>query len=276
MRVLHVSPHPDDEVLGAPATLMALRDAQHDVLNLACSFGSTREAERRAELVAALKVARFQWRETSRPIGISRSDDLEIAQTDLAQEIVTLIEGDAVELVVSPSPHDGHHGHEVVGRATLEAIAGLDEPPVLWMWGLWSDLPFPTLFVPFDDARLAEVIRCLEQHTGEIARSDYRAVVGGRSRALRVLGVERIFGFGEPKADGPYRHLLCDARPNAEVLTEAIRADDDWFLGVPRIPDFHNPLAAAKRSGAIGWWLRGPSLQARQSRGDVLVRRAGS
>jgi LmbE family N-acetylglucosaminyl deacetylase len=29
MLVLHLAPHPDDELIGAPATLMALRDAGH-------------------------------------------------------------------------------------------------------------------------------------------------------------------------------------------------------------------------------------------------------
>jgi len=31
--VLHLAPHPDDEALGAPATLLALRDAGHRVIN---------------------------------------------------------------------------------------------------------------------------------------------------------------------------------------------------------------------------------------------------
>ena len=43
MRVLHISPHPDDELMGAPATLMALRDAGHEVTNLALTLG--READ---------------------------------------------------------------------------------------------------------------------------------------------------------------------------------------------------------------------------------------
>ena len=37
--VLAVSPHPDDELLGAGATLMALRDAGWRVINLAASLG---------------------------------------------------------------------------------------------------------------------------------------------------------------------------------------------------------------------------------------------
>ena len=34
--LLHLSPHPDDELAGMPATLMALRDAGWRIVNLAC------------------------------------------------------------------------------------------------------------------------------------------------------------------------------------------------------------------------------------------------
>ena len=47
MRVLHISPHPDDELVGAPATLMALRDAGHEVTNLALSLGRPEDHDRR-------------------------------------------------------------------------------------------------------------------------------------------------------------------------------------------------------------------------------------
>jgi LmbE family N-acetylglucosaminyl deacetylase len=39
LTVLHLAPHPDDEVLGAGATLLGLREAGHRVINLACSRG---------------------------------------------------------------------------------------------------------------------------------------------------------------------------------------------------------------------------------------------
>ena len=45
--VLHLSPHPDDEVLGAGATLMGLREHGHRVINLACSLGRPDQQERR-------------------------------------------------------------------------------------------------------------------------------------------------------------------------------------------------------------------------------------
>ena len=59
LTVLHLSPHPDDEVLGAGATLLGLRDAGHRVINLACSLGRPEQQERRMVLFEIL-VALFE------------------------------------------------------------------------------------------------------------------------------------------------------------------------------------------------------------------------
>ena len=40
--VLHLSPHPDDEIAGMPATLMALRDAGWRVVNVAAASAGRR------------------------------------------------------------------------------------------------------------------------------------------------------------------------------------------------------------------------------------------
>ena len=77
------------------------------------------------------------------------------AQAELAVLIAELVRQEAVDIVFSPSPHDRHPGHEVVGRATLDALSPLeDAAPAWWMWGLWADLPFPTLITYFGSERL--------------------------------------------------------------------------------------------------------------------------
>ena len=45
--ILHLSPHPDDEIAGAPATLMALREAGWRVVNVACGLGRPAQHQRR-------------------------------------------------------------------------------------------------------------------------------------------------------------------------------------------------------------------------------------
>jgi LmbE family N-acetylglucosaminyl deacetylase len=207
MLVLHASPHPDDELLGAPATLMALRDAGHEILNVACSLGD--EPERGYELVEACRRAGFE---------------LVIApETELAR----LRAERAPDLMIGPSPHDRHPAHERVGRALLDA--GADR---VWLWGLWGELRFPTTVVEFGDERLREIVHALEAHQSQLRRNDYRRLLAGRGAAQTVLAAERVFGFGSPGLAGPY----------AESTTELVRNGTGWRLGAPRRLDTAAPF----------------------------------
>ena len=247
MRVLHVAPHPDDELLGAPATLMALRDAGHTILNLACSLGRPEQQERRrAELIEACERAGFALRIPDPPVAMSSGADLAAAEARVAGLVTEALE-DGADLVVAPSPHDGHPGPELVGRAVLGVVAARGGPRV-WLWGLWADLPLPSLITTFGRDRLREIGAALEAHRGELARNDYRAVLAGRARANRALGPERVFGFGSAGLRSGY----------AELLTQVIRRDGGWWLAAPaRVPP-DDPLAVGPRRD-VSWWVDAPA-----------------
>jgi len=250
--VLSVSPHPDDELLGAGATLMALRDAGWRVVDLACSLGRPDDRSRRlSELTEACRLARF---DLVIPVGlpsIGANDDLALAQRVLSATIVDTVDSSGAELIVGPSPHDNHHGHEVVGRALRDAVEARGEPAQVMFWGLWGDLPLPNLLVPFGPARLAEIQRCLATHAGELARNRYDRLVESRAALHAVLGPERVFGFGTRGADHQYAELLTDVSWSTE---------EQWRLTAPRELDPSQPLA--RGDGAdIGWWLHAPSIR---------------
>ena len=250
--VLHVSPHPDDEAIAAPATLLALRDAGHKVTNLLVSLG--RPADRRRRKGEAKRAAKQLGLELllDKPLGISRADDLDSAQGELARMVRRRVDRDGIGLVVGPSPHDGHHGHEVVGRGIRDALGELgDAAPRWWMWGLWADLPLPTLYVPFDEKRLRQALKGLDAYRGELDRNDYTELVRGRAKANRVLGSERVFGFGS----GAYGEL-----PFAELLTEVVRAGESWHAAAPRALDPADPLPHVEPQGNLGWWVEGQSF----------------
>ena len=252
MVVLHVSPHPDDEAIGSPAALLALRDAGARIVNYACGLGRPADhARRRAELVEACARARFELRLAEPPLAISRGDDLVEAEKLLTRSLAELCDELEPAIVVSPSPHDGHHAHELVGRAVRNALAG--RTATWWMWGVWADLPFPTLICAFDAARLAELRHVLAAHAGELARNDLDRLLRARAEANASLAEERVFGSGV-SADREVAY--------AELLCEAVPCDGGWLLGSPRRLDPRAPLAAPS-ARAIGWWLDGESIHDR-------------
>jgi LmbE family N-acetylglucosaminyl deacetylase len=249
--VLHLSPHPDDEVIGAGATLLALRDTGHHVINLAVTLGSD-EAERPRRLhEVETACARAGFELVVHDPG-----------SDLAAAVRALIDERGAGLVVAPSPHDGHPRHEAVGRAARDAVEagrGADPPPRLWLWGLWADLPRPTLYHGFDEVLMRQAIHVLEAHAGELERNDYRALVRARATANRVLGAQRVFGWGAEARPLPY----------AELLTEAVLDEGEWRTTGARLLDPADPLreaAEGSRAVAVGWWLDEPSFTDRTGR----------
>ena len=264
LTVLHLAPHPDDEAIGAGATLLAVRAAGHRVVNLAVTLGGDeRERPRRLREV----------QEACRRAGYELV--VHDPERDLAAAAEALVAEHEVDVVVAPSPHDGHPRHERVGRAARDAVhargaalharraaphaRGEAAAPRLWLWGLWADLPGPTLYHGFDEDLMARAIHVLEAHAGELARNDYRDLLRARATANRVLGAERVFGWGAP----------ARAQPFAELLMEAVVSDGEWWTTASRELDLEHPLPEAPTPSAqIGWWLDEPSFTDR-TRGPI-------
>jgi LmbE family N-acetylglucosaminyl deacetylase len=249
--VLHVAPHPDDELLGAPGTLLGLRDAGWRVVNLACSLGRPEQRARRLrEVETACALAGFELRTTAEPIGISRADDLVAAEAALTAEIAAAISGSGASLVVGPSPHDAHHGHEVVGRATRAAIERTARRPRWWLWSLWGPAPLPTLYVPVAEEAMRGALVALEAHARELSRNDYARLLPARGQVAAVLGAEQVFGWGAAGRGDVYAELLV------EVLCDR---DRSWALAAARELRFADPLAPASSRGVdAAAWLSGP------------------
>jgi LmbE family N-acetylglucosaminyl deacetylase len=234
--VLHLSPHPDDELIGAPATLMALRDAGWRVVNLACGLGPpSQRARREGELREACSRAGFELRLAS----VAESNESGTLGTgspcsELLADVTAAIEAVGPALVVSPTPRDRHPAHEAVTAATREALHRIGaNAPRWWMWGLWGSQPRPTLGTAFDHERLEEILAALSAHRGELERNDYRRLVRGRAEANACLAPELLFGFGSP------------ARPSvayAELLTELVFVGSGWRLGARRWLDSADPM----------------------------------
>lgn len=240
---LHLSPHPDDELIGAPATLMALRDAGWRVVNLACGLGRPdQHARREAELREACRLAGFELRLPESPAALSGEGDRVAAATVVRALIAAAIEEVEPAVVVSPSPGDRHPAHELVASVAREALEERgDAAPRWWMWALWGSLACPNLATAFAAPRLDEILAALSAHRGELERSDYRRLVRARAEANACLAPELLFGFGSEAEPGD---------PLAELLTEVVRVDGAWRLGRARWLDPDAPLAEPTEADA--------------------------
>lgn len=231
---VHFSPHPDDELLGAPGALFALRDAGWRVVNVACSLGRAEHRERRlAELEEACARARFELR---------------LEHTEPAAVLAELAPG----IVVAPSPHDRHPFHEEVSRSVLREVAG--SPALVWLWSLWGESPLATLAVELTEERLGEIGHALAAHAGELERTDFRRLLEARAAVDAVTGAERLFGFRAESL--PFRY--------AELLTE-LRAESGRFrLCEPRIlGDPPDPEGGHATGPDVSEWLFEPSVTTR-------------
>jgi LmbE family N-acetylglucosaminyl deacetylase len=254
LTLLHLAPHPDDEATAAPGIMLQLRAGGHRIVNLACGLGRPEDRERReAEVRESCRRSGFELIVPEDPGELGQADDLAAAPAELEVLIGTVVRQEGVDILFSPSPHDRHPGHEAVGRAALEALAPLeDAAPAWWMWGLWADLPFPTLIAYFGHERLRQILHALDAHGGELRRNDYRGLVEARARANAVLGPERLFGFGALGGRGEL----------AELATEVVFKNGDWRLGKARELDPGEPLVEPT-ARSISAWLTEPSLTQR-------------
>jgi len=259
--VLHVAPHPDDEVMGAGATLLLLRANGWVVQNLACTLGRPGDAaRRRSELLEAADRAGFATAFMTPPALLSLADDLDCGAGAVRSAVVDMIDQTGASLVLSPHPHDGHHGHEAVGRGVRDALRV--RPAVTWwMWGLWADLPLPTLMAVFDEDTLSANLQAISAYAGENARNGYDALYPARATASSILGSERVFGFGAGRAS---------PLPYAELFTETRYAAGTWPLGNRRLLDPAHALSDDAPSGAdLCAWLHQPSLRQQIREGHV-------
>ena len=167
------------------------------------------------------------------PVPLSAADDLVASEAALTAIIAAELADHRPSVVVAPSPVDAHHAHEAVSRATLAAIERVGRPLAVWLWGLWADLPAPTLVIDFEPV-LERALFALDAHTGENARNDYADLLGARARANAVLGAERVFGFGAARLPFAF----------ADLLQERVYTRRAWVPGHRRVLDPGQPLSA--------------------------------
>jgi LmbE family N-acetylglucosaminyl deacetylase len=227
--VLHIAPHPDDECLGAPCTLLRLAAEGAKVVVVACGLGRPVDHQRRErELRAASAVTGHELVVRQPPACLASDDDLQATHDQLVPWLVELIDQRGADLVVSPHLRDAHPAHEIVALAVKDAIPLTRRPPAWWAWGIWSEPPDPTLLVPATPELVNRALAALACYRGELERNDYIEMLLAAGTLAVHRGIERVAGFGA--------RALPDVT-YAELLVEFGWVEGRWRLGESRVDD---------------------------------------
>ena len=83
----------------------------------------------------------------------------------------------------------------------------------------------------------------------------HRQLVSGRASANRILGAERVFDW----SDDARKVEFPPGAGYAELVTEAVRVGDAWRLGRRGLIAPGDPLAAPSETD-VGWWIAAASV----------------
>jgi LmbE family N-acetylglucosaminyl deacetylase len=229
------------------------------ITNLACSLGRPADHERRrSELARAVARLGISSIEVEPPVLISESDDLELAEEHLVAVIDRWAVDASPDVVVSPSLHDLHHGHEVVARAVRRALE-LRPRARWWQYAVWGDLPFPVLYIPLDPRDTETALYALGSYAGEHQRNDYRDLLSGGWIRNRALGAEKVFGFGAGRP--------VEARA-VELAAEWLWDGTQWWSGATRVLTPEAALAEPSDRNAVPY-LAAPSVSVHRPRSSA-------
>jgi len=190
---LVISPHPDDDVIGAGGMMALLAGARRPVVtvyvtsgapagNAACASAHTR----RQEALAALRVVKARGAFFMNCTSGDVRDQPSRVQAAL-MNIISLVSPCAVYL---PWPFEQHATHQAVTRMVVQGLRR-PEPFAGEFWGycVWSALPPSLLRCSVDITRVAHLKRAaIEQHATQVALKDYAGGMLGLNRHAAVYG----------------------------------------------------------------------------------------
>ncbi len=190
-KVLVLSPHPDDDVMGCGGLLKMLSDSGAKIKTIYFSDGS--RGNRGLKFSQSLIIEREEEaRSAGKVLGVGEEKFLRLPHTklvanlELAAQIRREIEFDRPDLLLSPSLEDLHPDHHAVSEALAISIKNYENSLNIWLYEIWGTGRFNRLVV-IDD-QIEAKIEALKCHKTQIKIKSYdQAVVAlNNYRALSV------------------------------------------------------------------------------------------
>ena len=212
--IMVFSPHPDDECVVGALPLRWRHQKAARVINVAVTLGSNRERQqaRLKELERACEHLHFEnhvlgWEEVlPREVSFQAIED---RRRQRSEHLAGLIREYRPLMVCYPHLYDLHPAHIGVHELVEDALRTI--PPAEQPWRcyteFWHPMVQPNLMVEVDRPLLAQLLRALAEHVGEIERNPYHLKLPAWMIDNTRRGSERICGKGTETYEMPFTTL---------------------------------------------------------------------
>lgn len=219
-RVLLFSPHPDDEILMGGLALRMNRELGLGVTAVAVTLGSRKERreERWDELKDACGVLGFDYIRLGME-GLA-AEDLKKNPRRLdesAERIAEVLRREQPEIIFVPHGRDAHAVHQGVHLAVRKALELQDASFQCQVFEteFWSTLDTANVLVELKTEDVADLLKALACHTGEVRRNPYHLTLPAWLIDNARRGSELVSGAGTD-AHGYNFAVVCRWRVWAE------------------------------------------------------------
>ena len=210
MKLIIVTPHPDDETLGAGGTILKFKKSDGkifwlNITNMKEEYGYTREAvgKRAGEIK---KVASEYGFERFFDLGLKPAGLDEYPLNQIIEMITSVFADIKPEIVILPFRNDTHSDHRIVAEAVLACTKVFRHPyvkKVLMMevpsetdFSLREDSFSPNYFVDITDF-FAEKLKILGIYEGEMRESPFPRSVQNIEALAKNRGSQAGCGYAE-------------------------------------------------------------------------------
>ncbi len=165
IKVLILSPHPDDEIISGALAIRLKNEFKADVLNLAITLGSNekRRPARIKELSNACKYLGF------------KNQMLSDSWTKKEAELKKILKEYSPDLIIAPHTKDQHPAHIKTGELLKKVLTTLPKKfSCLVAWSeFWGMNPKANLLLEVPLNIVSAQMKALTYHIGEVERNPY-------------------------------------------------------------------------------------------------------
>lgn len=185
-KVVVLSPHPDDAVIGLGGTIKRLIDAGSFVKVLVITTGErgSPEAMRNPKVRQSLAGIRASEEDAAAKRLGYRSVKFGFSSAAYTKPIAEKIQAEleSADIVFAPHTKDGHHTHVDVTRALLS----LKSPVEAWGYEVWHPINNPDYIVDITNV-VEDKINAINCHESQVKHKDFASAAKGLARYRGVF-----------------------------------------------------------------------------------------